>query len=253
MRIGAQLFTLREYEKTLADFSETLKKVSDIGYEYVQVSGTCPYEAEWLRDELKKNGLKCVITHTDPNKIKNETETVIKNHEIFGCDLIGVGCMPNGLNDPNDCNRFVEGFKAPAKAIKNAGKHLMYHNHHMEFMKNEKGILYMEQLADSFTADEMGFTLDTYWVQFGGGDPAEWIKRLSGRVPAIHLKDMKIVEKAQKMAVVGEGNINFDRVFLEAEKAGTKYLLVEQDDCGGEDPFMCMKRSYEYLKAKGLN
>ena len=54
------------------------------------------------------------------------------------------------------------------------------------------------------------------------------------------------------MAVVGEGNINFDRVFTCAEKAGTKYMLVEQDDCNGEDPFECLKRSYEYLKSRGF-
>lgn len=54
------------------------------------------------------------------------------------------------------------------------------------------------------------------------------------------------------MAVVGEGNINFERVFQEAEAAGTKYMLVEQDDCGGEDPFTCLARSYRNLRAFGF-
>ena len=31
MRIGAQLYTVREYMKNLDDFAETLKKVADIG------------------------------------------------------------------------------------------------------------------------------------------------------------------------------------------------------------------------------
>lgn len=54
------------------------------------------------------------------------------------------------------------------------------------------------------------------------------------------------------MAVVGEGNINFDAVISAAEDAGTRYLLVEQDNCNGEDPFDCLKRSYENLRAMGL-
>ena len=54
------------------------------------------------------------------------------------------------------------------------------------------------------------------------------------------------------MAVVGEGNINFDRVFEKAEAGGTQYMLVEQDDCNGEDPFDCLQRSYRYLKAQGF-
>ena len=54
------------------------------------------------------------------------------------------------------------------------------------------------------------------------------------------------------MAVVGEGNINFDRVFEKAESTGVKYMMVEQDDCNGEDPFDCLARSYAYLRANGF-
>lgn len=56
MEIGAQLYTVREFCKNLNDFSETLKKVADIGYTNVQVSGSCDYEPEWLKAELEKNG-----------------------------------------------------------------------------------------------------------------------------------------------------------------------------------------------------
>ena len=54
MQLGAQLYTVREFTKTLSGFSETLKKVADIGYRTVQVSGTCAFEAEWLAEQLKK-------------------------------------------------------------------------------------------------------------------------------------------------------------------------------------------------------
>lgn len=251
MRVGAQLYTLREYCRDLGGFSESLKKVADIGYEFVQVSGTCPFEAEWLKNELQKNGLTCVLTHTNPDAIKNDTANVIENHKIFGSKLIGVGCMPGGHQCAN-YEAFEEGFKPAAKKIAESGLYLMYHNHQFEFAKDEKGVTGMEKLATMFSPDEMGFTVDTYWVQFGGGDPAQWIKNLKGRVPAIHLKDMAIVSNQQRMAVVGEGNINFSRVLYEAENAGTEYLLVEQDDCYGEDPFDCLRRSFKRLGSWGL-
>ena len=38
MKIGAQLYTLRDSCKDLESFAETLKKVADIGYTTVQVS-----------------------------------------------------------------------------------------------------------------------------------------------------------------------------------------------------------------------
>ena len=124
----------------------------------------------------------------------------------------------------------------------------MYHNHAAEFQK-ENGILILDRMANDFAPDEMGFTLDTYWIQVGGGDPAQWIEKFSGRVLCIHLKDYAY---GAKMAPIGEGNINFDRVFEKAESAGTKYMLVEQDECYDDDPFDCLKRSYQYLTAQGL-
>jgi sugar phosphate isomerase/epimerase len=107
----------------------------------------------------------------------------------------------------------------------------------------------MDHIAEMFPADELGFTVDTFWVQAGGSDPALWIEKLAGRVPCIHLKDFAF---GRKMAPVGEGNINFDRVFEKAEAAGTRFMLVEQDDCNGEDPFDCLKRSYDFLSSRGF-
>ena len=83
----------------------------------------------------------------------------------------------------------------------------------------------------------------------GGGDPAYWVEQLAGRIPCIHLKDYAY---GRKMAVIGEGNINFDRVFAMAEKSSVEYMLVEQDNCHGENEFDCITRSYRYLKSCGF-
>ena len=61
MKIGAQLFTVADFCKDLDSFSESLKKVADIGYKTVQVSGTCAYEPEWLKEELKKTVLNACL------------------------------------------------------------------------------------------------------------------------------------------------------------------------------------------------
>ena len=50
MEIGAQFYTVRQTCQNLEDFAVTLKKVADIGYRNVQISGTCPYPAEWLKE-----------------------------------------------------------------------------------------------------------------------------------------------------------------------------------------------------------
>lgn len=250
MQIGAQFFTVREQCKTLEDFALTLRKVADIGYKTVQISGTCPYEAEWLREQLAANDLQCVLTHIPVPRLVGEIGQVIADHHVFDCPNIGLGwyAFDEGKDDTSYAN-FIKTFVPVAKTIRAGGKYFMYHNHDQEFKKIGNQII-LEKLAEEIPADVMGFTLDTFWVQAGGGDPAQWVEKLAGRVPVIHLKDYAY---GRKMAVVGEGNINFDRVFDKAEKSGTKYLMVEQDDCNGEDPIECLRRSYEYLKACGFN
>ena len=64
MEIGAQLFTVRDYTKTLDEFAKTLDLIAKIGYRVVQVSGTCRYEPQWLKEQMDMLGLKCAITIT---------------------------------------------------------------------------------------------------------------------------------------------------------------------------------------------
>lgn len=248
MEIGAQFYTIRDFCKTPEDLALSLKKVADIGYRNVQISGTCDYDPQWLKEQLDANGLKCVLTHIAKDKLKADAAQVAKDHQVFGCDYVGLGAYGFKEEKGESMEDFLATYRPIAQTIKDNGKYFMYHNHDHEFRKLN-GKLILEQIAENVPAELMGFTLDTYWVQVGGGDPAQWIERLSGRLPCIHLKDCAY---QQKMAVVGEGNINFDRVFEKAAAAGTKYMLVEQDKCYEEDPFECLRRSYQFLKANGF-
>jgi sugar phosphate isomerase/epimerase len=248
MQIGAQFFTIREYCKTLPDFAESLKRVADIGYRTVQISGTCPYEPQWLKEQMDLNGLQCVLTHINAKRLVEETEAVAKDHDIFDCKYVGLGSYSFDPEKGHSFEDFMETYVPVAQRLKECGKYFMYHNHAHEF-KRLDGKLIFDKIIESVPADALGFTLDTYWVQVGGGDPAQWLEKLAGRIPVIHLKDCAW---GQQMAVVGEGNINFDRVFEKAEAGGTMYMMVEQDKCNGEDPFDCLKRSYQYLKAYGF-
>ena len=248
METGAQMYTVRAMCKTPEGFSESLRRIADIGYRTVQVSGTCAYEAEWLRDRLKENGLRCVVTHPPRERLIGDTDALIRDHDVFGCGYIRLGYWSFDPESEMTLERYMSLFPEIARRLKAGGKTMMHHNHDGEF-RRVGGRTVMDVLAESFPAEDMGFILDTFWVQAGGGDPAQWIEKLKGRVPCIHLKDYAY---GRKMAVLGEGNINFDRVFEKAESAGCEYMLVEQDDCGGEDPFECLRRSYLYLKARGF-
>ncbi|MBQ8145743.1 MAG: sugar phosphate isomerase/epimerase [Clostridia bacterium] len=252
MKLGAQFYTLRDNCTTLDGLSESLKRVADIGYTTVQLSGVCPYEPEWVKEELDKNGLRCVLTHWNVDEVKNDPVSVLNKHRAFGCNNIGIGCMPGWPNEENTY-KFIEEFKKPTQILAQNGSKLFYHNHHGEFIRCADGEMVFDKLINSFTKDELAFTLDTYWVQMGGGDVNEWLEKLKGRVECIHLKDLEMVGTEQRMAPIGQGSMNFEKIVASAIDAGTQYALVEQDNCYGRDPFECLKQSYEYLKSLGLN
>lgn len=261
MKIGAQLYTVREYAKTLEDFEQTLKKVAEIGYKYVQVSGVCDYTPEWLKEKLDKYGLKCVLTHCKPaTRILDDPKQLCKDHDVFGCDCIGLGSMPrlwnhNEFTNDDVVEKFIEEYLPVMQIFKDNGKYMMYHNHGEEFDKLSNGNFMWDELANRIPADLMGFTLDTYWIQYGGKNPITEIKKLAGRLPCVHFKDYRIIRGADpkvQFAPVGSGNLDWDCIIAACEESGVKYALVEQDNCFGADPFECLKSSFEFMKSKGL-
>lgn len=252
MKLGAQLFTVRDHARDIPSLEKTLEKIADIGYTAVQLSGVCPYDAVWMRDTLTKLGLVAPITHYDFKKITEMPNETSDFHKTFGADYIGIGCSPFSF-DEEGLEKLTRSLLSVADFYRKRGQKLTYHNHNMEFARLGD-TLFLEKLLDVLDADRLGITFDTYWAQAGGADPARWLAKLSGRVDCIHLKDMAVAlpEREQRMAPIGRGNMNFEAILSAAEDAGTRYAFVEQDNCYGEDPFLCLKQSYDYLKSLGL-
>ncbi len=258
MIIGAQLFSVRNFAKNLEDFSETLKRVADIGYSCVQVSGTCDYESDWLKGELDKNGLKCDLTHYSFDKMTADPQKVSDFHRDFDCRYIGVGSMPgmwgNNVDFSACTTSFVEKANAVAEVFAANGQMLMYHNHAKEYFCDIDGLDAMEYIAANTPADKVGFTLDTHWIMAGNREPVSEIRKYAGRIPTVHLKDLCFAaDGTRRFAPVGGGIMKFEPILAAFEDGGSKIAFVEQDDCYGEDPFACLKRSYDYLKSLGLS
>jgi len=251
MKIGAQLYTVHDYTKTLEDLSLSLKKVADIGYKTVQVSGTCPFDPVWMRDELQKNGLQCVITHVAPAKIAEDPVQVVRDHSVFGCTHIGIGGMPTDMRGSVEgYERFSKIWIPIAEQIRDMGAKLHYHNHDWEFVDLE-GKHLIDRIFEDFPEDSIDFTLDLGWAGFAGQDVVALINKLKGRLSHIHLKDYadkpadgSITTKAY-LRPIYEGKLDYDAYIKALAAVGTEHMLVEQDNSYDEDPFDCLRRSYE--------
>ena len=247
-QIAAQLYTLRDYLKTPAEIAASLKKVREIGFGAVQVSGMGPIEESELLRILKGEGLICCATHESGEKILKETDWVIERLQKLECRYTAYP-WPAGIDfsKPESTFELAAGLEKAGKKMRKAGQVLTYHNHQMELAHIEGKTILEWIYAETGRKNVQG-EIDTFWIQNGGGDPVAWCKRLRKRLPLIHLKDYTILDNKPSFAAVGQGNLDMPGIVKAATKAGCEWFIIEQDDCYGRDPFDNLKASYEYLK-----
>ena len=248
-QVAAQLYTLRDYLKTSADIVTSLKKVRAIGYEAVQLSGLGPISEEDLVKILQDTGLVCCATHEPSDDILNTPEKVVERLQKLGCKYTAYP-YPSGV----DMTDFAQVKGLAAKLDKSgavlsaAGQVLTYHNHHHEFFRHE-GKQVLRHIYDLADANNLQAEIDTYWVQFGGCDPAEWCASLKGRLPLLHMKDYAITKKIEPFfAEIGNGNLDWKKIIPAAEQSGCEWFIIEQDTCPG-DPFDSLRMSFDYVRA----
>lgn len=251
-QIAAQLYTLRQFIKTPADIASTLKRVKRIGYDAVQLSALGPIDPKELAGILQGEGLACCATHVGMERMKNETQAVIDEHRLWGCRYTALGSYRNKeAPSGEDWRNFAETYSQIARKFKGSGLSIGYHNHSHELAKFD-GQTAMQILIEKFDPS-VWFEIDTYWIAHGGGDPIAWIKKVAGRIPCVHLKDMAInPDRTQFMAEIGEGNLNWQGILPACKEAGVEWYIVEQDVCY-RDPFDSLELSLKNLKEMGLS
>ncbi|NLW21300.1 MAG: sugar phosphate isomerase/epimerase [Clostridiales bacterium] len=250
---GAQTYTIRAHTQTREDFARSMKKLAAMGYTCVQLSAVGEMPVRYLKDVCDEAGLAIVLTHTDPERMLTDPQGVLRDHEVLDCPYIGIGMMPSRYRSPEAALQFARDFRQAAELFHQGGKRLLYHHHALEWERGGDGRSILDILLDELPPHLLGVTLDTYWVQAAGADVCDTILRLAQRIPCVHLKDMAIVDGEQRTAALGEGNLPLRKILRLLQDLGaTRYLLVEQDNSYGEDPFDCLSRSLTYLHKEGF-
>lgn len=250
-KLAAQLYTIRDFTKTLDDFKTSMHKVSEMGYTAVQVSGIGPLSHADVKAATDECGLTICITHVGFDYVQNDTDAAIAQHKLWDCPNVAVGSMPGKYRGSEaGFHQFATDATAVGKKLADAGLTFSYHNHSFEFVRFGKvtglDIVYTESDPCYLQAE-----IDTYWIQHGGGDVIAWIKRMKDRMPVIHFKDMVMYEGQQTMAEIGAGNLNWPGIIAACEYAGVEWYAIEQDHCQ-RNPFESLKMSYDYLRALGI-
>lgn len=245
--IAVQLYTLRDYCKNEADLEHTLRKVKDMGYEAVQVSGIGPIAPETVKQLADAAGLRICATHVSFESLLDDFENSVQKHKLWNCAYVGIGSIPEEYRSSGDgYAEFARKASEVGKRLKEHDLQFIYHNHQFEYQKYD-GRTGMDILREESDPSAFGFELDTYWVHVGGINPVEAIHQVKGRMGVIHLKDLEIIDHQQVFAEIGEGNLNFKAIIEACRETGVEWYVVEQDVCR-RDPFESLAISLRNLK-----
>ena len=249
IKLGPQLYTAREYTQTPEGIEKTFRICRENNYETVQISGFGPMPIDQMTALLEKYEIDVCCTHSPFDRMKEDLDTLIEEHKRMNTSVIGLGAMSGDYRQtPEGVYQFVEDIKPIAERIKKAGLQFAYHNHNFEFQRMADGRLVMDVLMEDTDPELFHFIPDTYWLQMGGVNPAEYLRRMKGRVEVCHFKDFAVDGFTPVFAEVGCGNINLLECFKACQEIGVQSIVIEQDVCH-RDPFDCLQNSYKNLMA----
>lgn len=246
-KLGVQLYTLRDQCKTAEDFEQTLKMLDGIGCNIIQISGIGNFAPEIKAELVDKYNMDVCVTHIPFDRMLNEFDAVVYEHKLLNCKNIGIGSMPGIYqHSAEGVSEFISLAGEVAKKLAASGFNFGYHNHAFEFEVHD-GARTMDRLIAETPADCFHFIPDTYWMQVGGVTPADYLKKLSGRVDVCHFKDMRIVESQQHFAECGDGNLDLGACYRSCCDIGAKYIVIEQDNCYDVHPYDSVKKGFKGL------
>ena len=261
-----QLYTLRD--NMAVSVEETLKAVKEMGYEGVEFAGLFGKSASEMKALCEQYGLIPISAHVPYAEIMADFN-LLKTYQEIGCRFVVIPYLNEDYRPGHEkFNEVLENLKVIGAKVKELGMTLAYHNHDFEFVKlgDEWGL---DVLFETVGADLIETELDTCWVKVGGEDPASYVRKYSGRVTILHLKDfvgqkarnmynlIGLDEHEQKKAdaqefefrPVGMGVQDFPGILAAAEECGTEWIVVEQDRPSlGLDPMGCARASITYLR-----
>ncbi|MCE0484343.1 MAG: sugar phosphate isomerase/epimerase [Methylacidiphilales bacterium] len=246
-QVALQLYTLRDFCKTPTDLAATAQKVRKIGYQSVQISGVGvqPPEAKKILNEA---GLTICATHESSDFIRQDPEAVCERLHQAGVKHTAFP-YPSGVDfgDETSVRNLARQLEHAGAVLAKRGFTLSYHNHAIEFVRFGP-LTVLDYIYQATSPDHLKAELDTYWIQYGGGDPVAWIEKMSGRMSLLHLKDFAFLKDGKAaFAEIGQGNLNWRRILAAAEKSGAEWLIIEQDTCAG-DPFDSIRISFDYIQ-----
>lgn len=236
MKLGLQLYTVRDCCTDRESVFRVLEEVKKMGYEGVQLAGYYGIPAEEMKAKLEELNLIYISGHDNSERLTNDMEEILEYNRIMGSSHIVCSHAPastkEDLEKLKDC---MEKLVPRAEAL---GMKVSYHNHRQEFIPID-GIKPIEVICKYCFLEP-----DTYWSFSAGEDTRKFMLENRERIVLVHLKDG---DNHATPCTIGEGVNDIQSIIDTSKLIGAQWLIVENDrphPNGLEDA----RRSIEHLK-----
>jgi sugar phosphate isomerase/epimerase len=225
--IGLQLYTIRDIFSK--DPVGTLVQVAKTGYREVEFGGG-GYDGmdhAMLRRTMDKLGLTSPSVHIGYDALLQRFDQSVTMAKTLGATTVVLPYMTDEHRNEAGWTAALPNFNRFATDLKKAGLGFAYHNHDFEFTTKPGGVSLYDRLLKETDPTLVKLELDLYWALHAGENLATLIERLSQRIYAYHVKDMR---PDRSMTAVGQGTIDFAALFKLKGSAGVRHFYVENDE-----------------------
>jgi sugar phosphate isomerase/epimerase len=255
---GYQLYTIREEMSSDSAITAALKATRDMGYVQVESFGYMQgtffgQSPEQFKKTIDSASLSSPSGHYLPMQLAmNEvgpldTTTIpdiINAAEALGQKWVIIPWMSDAWRNAVGYEHLANYLKALSAACKERGMVAAWHNHDFEFQALEDGTVPYDYLIENLKKEGVVFEMDLHWVAFAGEDPVQWFEKYPGMFPLWHVKDFAADTLTQ--VPVGQGVIDWERIFANAELSGMEHYYIEQDVCSADRALDCLKESIDW-------
>lgn len=242
--VGIQLFTF--FGKFEQDVKGNLQKIAELGYTEIEsafsmLPGFYGMKGKEFMALNKDLGLKWVSHHVvgaplkprpgvDMSRfpkmlnLRDDAQQAVDIAAEAGVKYLV--CANTPIETRDEVSASVASMHKAAELAKKAGLIFCYHNHDAEF-KVIDGQKAFDVFTSQIPVDLLKFELDLGWASKAGVDVEELFKQYPGRFPLCHIKDFD--SEFKNILPVGEGVVNYKRIFDAAKSGGLEHFFVEHD------------------------
>lgn len=271
--VGIQVYGLRDLlENTPDNFKNVMQQIKDMGYDGVELAGLYGIDPADVKRILEEVGLIPISAHVPLVDMMEDPEKAAEEYKAVGVDYVVVPYLPEEYrhNTPG-YPKVIEEMKRIGKVMKDHGIKLLYHNHDFEFVTLPDGSFGFDDIYAQIPEDLLMVEPDVCWIKVAGQNPAAYVKKYGERCEIVHLKDFikegnpqnlyKLIgieteESKEDTGIfefrpVGFGQQIWEPILEASLEAGSKWVVVEQDEHYELPPLEAARRSREYLKILG--